>query len=63
MTILDTLENAEHNLKSQLTNIRLLGFEQLHNATMLLIKGYSPYEDINRIMEGHKNIDTVPEKI
>ena len=58
-TILETLENAEYNLKHHQT---ILGFNQLHNATMLLIKGYSIYDNIEIILDGYQTVDTIPEK-
>jgi len=72
MTIIETLENAEHNINQGMKkqvwddpttkNCVTLGFKQLHNVTMLLIKGYSLYDDIDAIM-GDKTVEEIEERL
>ena len=62
-TILEALENAEMNLG----NTRLgaigneIGLNQLHNARVLIEKGYSPYSDVEDLL-GDGVVEDVPEK-
>ena len=47
-TILEALENADYNLRRPVT--AELGRVQLHNAVLLLTKGYGLYADIDDIL-------------
>lgn len=62
ITILEILRNADYNLKSNLDFQIQLGKEQLHNAVVLLEKGYSLYDDIESLLEKHGDVEKVPEK-
>ena len=65
VSILEALQNAEKNLK----NVKVLGMvilplaqEQLHNARILLEKGYNKYEQIEPLLEMYGSVESVPEK-
>ena len=72
MTILEALENAEYNInqatKKQVWNdcttkaCIKLGFSQLHNATILLVKGYDLFDEIDEVMAGRK-VEDVPDRL
>ena len=65
VTILECLENAELNLK----NVKLVGMmvlpiaqEQLHNAIVLLEKGYSIEDEVELLLDEYGSVENVPEK-
>ena len=62
--ILEVLMSAEHNFKN--ANVapiaQKIALEQLHNAIVLLQKGYSPYDAFDELMVGHETVDSVPDK-
>ena len=63
VTILEALENADFNLHN--TSIRFqveIAKSQLHNATILLEKGYGIYEEVEPLLEKYGNVEDVPEK-
>ncbi len=61
VTILEALQNADFNLQ----NFSEIGFlfarEQLHNAVILLEKGYGIYEEIEPLLEQYGTFENVPE--
>ena len=65
ITILEALESAEMNLKnSKLHGIALafqLAEDQIHNARILLEKGYTPYAAIEPLLEKYGAVENVPE--
>ncbi len=61
VSILDVLMNAEQNLKSPIVGLSIAR-EQLHNAIVLLGKGYSPYEPVEPLLKGHGTVEDVPVK-
>ena len=68
MTILEVLENAEYNLtnKRGLEIMADVGREQLHNAIVLLEKGYGLFDTFETVsamalMGNHGDVDDVPE--
>lgn len=62
VTILEALQNADYNLqKNGMIGLAFVKW-QLHNATVLLEKGYSLYEEIDPILEKYPNIEEAPEK-
>jgi hypothetical protein len=65
VSILECLENAELNLR----NVRLVGMmvlplaqEQLHNAIVLLDKGYSIEDEIEPLLNEYGSVENVPDK-
>ena len=65
VTILEALENANHNLDNlPMLGMRMLPLvkEQLNNATVLLEKGYGIYDEVEPLLEEHGSVDNVPDK-
>jgi len=58
-TILDALENAEYNFKKKITFE--IAMSQLHNAIILLDKGYNACDEIEPLLNGGK-VEDVPEQ-
>lgn len=65
VTILECLQNAEANVG----NIRAVGQiavvfaqQQLHNAVVLLDKGYSIWDEVEPLLEQYGDVESVPEK-
>lgn len=61
-TILEALENAEHNIKAKSYFQLEVAEAQVHNARVLLEKGYGIYTEIEPLVEEYKGADNVPEK-
>jgi hypothetical protein len=66
VSILEALQNAEMNLG----NVKLLGMgilplaqSQLHNAIILLEKGYGVNEEVEPLLEEFGDVENVPEKV
>ena len=64
VTILEALESVEYNLDNLVKLPMLLSLvkEQLHNAVVLLEKGYSIDDEIEPLLEQYSNVDNVPNK-
>lgn len=61
-TILEALQNANHNIGSGKMPFQIdIGKSQLHNAVTLLEKGYSLSDEVEEIMEDYDNVEDVPE--
>ena len=64
ITILEALQNAEINLGH--TDIfylaRTLGKAQLHNAIVLLEKGYSINDEVDPLLENYGDVEAAPKK-
>ncbi len=65
VTILEALENANHNL----ANLEVMGMgflpmvkSQLNNATTLLEKGYSIDDKVEPLLEKYGDVENVPDK-
>lgn len=62
VSILEALAGADYNLQHN----GLLGLQiakaQVHNATILLEKGYSIHEEIESLLEKYGTVEDVPEK-
>ena len=65
VTIIEALENAEMNLE----NIKRIGLvilpmiqEQLHNAVVLLDKGYDIEDEVEPLLEQYGSVEDVPDK-
>lgn len=59
---LECLMNAEHNLKGGLPFQAAIGREQLHNAVVLLEKGYGINDKVEELIEEYGVVEDVPEK-
>lgn len=64
VTILECLQNAEHNLVENkgIPISFVMGREQLHNAIVLLEKGYSIYDEVEPLLDEYEDVEKVPEK-
>ena len=54
VTILEALQNVEHNMQQAFNLIGPLGIiakDQLYNAIVLLEKGYDPMEEVEPLLE------------
>jgi hypothetical protein len=61
VSILECLMNAEHNLQYGHPAIKQMAFEQLHNAIVLLEKGYDAGTEVEPLIEQYGDVDSVPE--
>ena len=64
VTILEALMNADYNLtKNSGSPFALrMGADQLHNAVVLLDKGYGLNDEVEPLLEEHGDVDSVPVK-
>ena len=64
VTIMEALQSADYNLQKhmKLEFARSIAREQLHNAVILLEKGYSLDDEVEPILEEYGNVNDVPEK-
>jgi hypothetical protein len=62
LSILETLQNADYNMSNNGTTGSTIASKQLHNAVVLLEKGYSIYDEITCLLEKHETVESVPEK-
>ena len=65
VTVIEALENAEMNLE----NAKRIGLailplaqEQLHNAIVLLDKGYDINDEVEPLLEQYGSVESVPDK-
>ena len=63
VSILEALMNAELNIENSKRLPLVLGLaqEQLHNAIVLLEKGYGIGEQVEPLLEKYGDVDSVPE--
>ena len=64
VSIMEALQNADYNLDNAMKMPMLLPLvkEQLHNATVLLDKGYGIWDEVEPLLEEFGNVENVPEK-
>jgi len=62
VSILEALQNADYNLTQKSELAMILAKEQLHNATVLLEKGYEIYEQVEPLLEKYGDVEKVPAK-
>lgn len=64
VSILEALQNAQHNLKNvaRLPMLLPLVQGQLDNAVALLEKGYGIEDEVETLIEEYGGIENVPEK-
>lgn len=62
-TILESLQNADYNLNSQMGGVfaETLGKEQLSTSVALLQKGYDLHTDVEQLIAEHGGLSKVPE--
>ena len=61
VSIIEALQNADYNLKTNNVVGVLMAKEQVHNATVLLTKGYFIWTEVEPLLEKWGNVDDVPE--
>jgi len=62
VTILEALQNAQMNFKTNMSFTLKIAEEQLNNAIVLLEKGYSKYDEVEPLLEEYGEVENVPEK-
>lgn len=64
VSIMEALQNADYNLDNAIKMPMLLPLvkEQLHNATVLLDKGYGIWDEVEPLLEQYGSVEDVPEK-
>lgn len=62
VTILEALQNADYNLQNNGSLGLMAAKMQVHNATILLEKGYSVDDDLDALLEPYESVDELPEK-
>ena len=62
VNIFEALQNAEINLKGSLDTQRQIGIRQLHNAIVIIEKGYELGDDIDALLADYGDAESVPEK-
>ena len=63
VTILEALMNVEMNIKSGNAVALVFAKEQLHNAIILLEKGYGIDAEVEPLLEKYGDVDSVPDLI
>ena len=63
VSIMEALQNADYNLDNAMKMPMLLPMvkEQLHNATVLLDKGYNIWTAVEPLLEKWGSVEDVPE--
>lgn len=64
VTILEALQNAEINIKNgmRVPPILEIAKQQLHNAIVLLEKGYAIADEVEPLLEQYGEVESVPRK-
>lgn len=60
-TILEALQNANFNIKNNVSVGLRIAKDQLNNAVVLLEKGYDLHDDVEELMEPYDFVDQVPD--
>ena len=61
VNILEALQNAEYNLMGNIPFQKKIGLNQLHNAIVLLEKGYDLYDKVDDLIEKYDGVENVPD--
>ena len=61
VSIMELLQNADYNLRNHGGLGAMLAKEQLHNATVLLDKGYNIWTEVEPLLEKYETVEDVPE--
>lgn len=62
VSIMECLQNADYNLRNNGSIGVMLAKEQLHNATVLLDKGYDKWDEVDPLIIEFGTVEDVPEK-
>ena len=62
VSIMMALLGADYNLQNNAAIGIMVAKDQVHNATVLLEKGYDIWDEIEPLLEKYGNVDNVPEK-
>jgi len=62
VTILEALQNADINIRQNGALGLMFAKDQLHNAVILLEKGYGLYEEVEPLLEEYGEVEDVPSK-
>ncbi len=61
VSIMECLQNADHNLRNNGAFGAVFAKEQVHNATVLLGKGYNIWTEVDPLLEKYGTVEDVPE--
>ena len=61
VSIMEALQNADYNLRNNGGIGAMLAKKQLHNATVLLDKGYNIWTEVEPLLEKYGTVEDVPE--
>ena len=62
MTLAEVIINADINLNTPGGFSASLGLLQLHNAVILIDKGYDLYDDVSELINKYSSLEDAPEK-
>ena len=62
VSIIEALQNADYNLQKNGAIGVIVAKEQVHNAIVLLEKGYDINEKVEPLLEKYGEVENVPEK-
>lgn len=62
VSIIEALQNADYNLQKNGAIGAIVAKGQVHNATILLEKGYDIDEKVEPLLEKYGEVENVPEK-
>lgn len=60
VSIMEALQNADYNLRNTGTIGVMIAKEQLHNATVLLEKGYDIWTQVEPLLNKYGEVELVP---
>lgn len=60
VSIIEALQNASYNLENNGLMGVILAKRQLHNAVVLLDKGYDIYKEVEPLLEKYGKVEDVP---
>ena len=61
VSILEALQNADYNLSKNGSLGAMIAKNQVHNAVVLLEKGYDVYQQVEPLLEQYGDVEHVPE--
>ena len=61
VSILETLLNADYNINKNEFTALSVARSQLHNAVVLLEKGYSIYTEVEPLLSKYGSVEDVPD--
>lgn len=62
VSILECLQNADYNLQNNQVLGARLAKDQVHNATVLLEKGYGLETEVEPLLDEYGSVENVPDK-